>query len=184
MDQELLVGLDVFVVRDFLSADECEAFIEETEEEGYEPATISTPRGPVLDPSIRDNTRVMLDRDDWAEWLWERMSELDLPWIDGRPPVGLNERFRFYRYEFGQSFAPHYDGAYCTPDGTEQSELTVMVYLNEGFEGGETAIHDEGIDIEPERGMALFFLHGLYHEGVPVEEGRKYVLRTDLMYRR
>jgi saccharopine dehydrogenase (NAD+, L-lysine-forming) len=32
--------------------------------------------------------------------------------LHGRRPVGVNERFRCYRYEPGQRFAPHYDGAY------------------------------------------------------------------------
>jgi hypothetical protein len=30
--------------------------------------------------------------------------------------------------------------------------------------------------------MALVFLHLQLHEGAPVVEGRKYVLRTDVMY--
>ena len=33
-------------------------------------------------------------------------------------------------------------------------------------------------------GKALVFLHLLLHEGAPVTGGRKYALRTDVMYRR
>jgi hypothetical protein len=32
--------------------------------------------------------------------------------------------------------------------------------------------------------MALVFLHPLLHAGTPVRNGRKYVLRTDVMYAR
>ncbi len=61
-----------------------------------------------------------------------------------------------------------------------------MVYLNEAFEGGATRFflrepHGE-IDIVPQTGMALLFLHTLQHEGATVESGRKYVLRSDIMY--
>jgi prolyl 4-hydroxylase len=59
------------------------------------------------------------------------------------------------------------------------------VYLNDGFEGGETAFH-EGVHflrVTPERGKALVFYHRQIHEGMPVLRGRKYVLRTDVMYR-
>jgi len=35
----------------------------------------------------------------------------------------------------------------------------------------------------PERGKALVFYHRQVHEGTPVVRGRKYVLRTDVMYR-
>jgi hypothetical protein len=38
------------------------------------------------------------------------------------------------------------------------------------------------LEIKPERGMALVFVHRQLHEGAPVVQGRKYVLRTDVMY--
>ena len=66
-----------------------------------------------------------------------------------------------------------------------------QVYLNEGFDsadstgadstGGETTFETQ--NIVPAQGMALFFLHHLAHKGQPVLAGRKYVLRTDVMYR-
>jgi hypothetical protein len=34
-----------------------------------------------------------------------------------------------------------------------------------------------------ETGKALFFEHDVRHQGAPVERGRRYVLRTDVMYR-
>jgi hypothetical protein len=37
--------------------------------------------------------------------------------------------------------------------------------------------------VRPEPGKALVFYHYLSHEGAPVTAGRKYVLRTDVMYR-
>lgn len=57
-----------------------------------------------------------------------------------------------------------------------------MIYLNEGFGGGETTI--EEVTITPQQGRVLCFIHQLLHKGQPVTSGRKYVLRTDVMYRR
>jgi hypothetical protein len=67
-----------------------------------------------------------------------------------------------------------------------------MVYLNGECDGGETVIHFQGdgltfpdgaqLRVKPERGKALVFYHYLLHEGAPVLAGRKYVLRTDVMY--
>ncbi len=54
--------------------------------------------------------------------------------------------------------------------------------LNDGFEGGATAFDFD--KVVPEQGMALFFLHSLPHCGEPVIAGRKYVLRSDIMYAR
>lgn len=100
---------------------------------------------------------------------------------------GLNERFRFYRYDPGQSFKRHYDGSFHRPNG-EQSFLTLMVYLNAEFTGGQTVFYDAHdrlrARVEPAAGIALVFDHQLIHEGAPVESGRKYVLRTDVMFRR
>ena len=65
----------------------------------------------------------------------------------------------------------------------------MMIYLNDGFEGGETSFDDSYSDelfdpfqVTPRAGMALCFAHHVYHKGEPVLKGRKYVLRTDVMY--
>jgi hypothetical protein len=62
----------------------------------------------------------------------------------------------------------------------------IHVYLKEGFDsadstGDETVFETK--NIVPAQGLALFFTHHLAHKGQPVLEGRKYVLRTDVMYR-
>jgi len=183
MEQELLCDHDIFVVHDLLSAAACAAYIEETEHEEYTDAPVTTAQGPVWMPSVRNNRRVMLDREDWAEALWASVRTLSLPWEAGFEPCGLNERLRFYRYDPGQLFALHADGAYVRPGGGERSFYTVMVYLSEGCEGGDTVFPDLDVAVSPQRGMGLFFRHDLVHEGEVVTAGRKYVLRTDLMYR-
>ena len=61
-----------------------------------------------------------------------------------------------------------------------------MVYPNSDFVGGETRFYDQDrglrLTVRPARGMALGFEHLQLHEGSPVVSGRKYVLRTDVMY--
>ena len=99
--------------------------------------------------------------------------------------LNLNERFRYYRYDIGQTFRPHFDGSFDR-SRTEASFLTFMIYLNDGFEGGSTAFYHDGrprVSVTPRQGMALIFEHHQLHEGAPVESGRKYVLRSDVMYR-
>ena len=98
--------------------------------------------------------------------------------------VGANERFRCYRYKRGMRFAMHSDGAFYRSE-REQSWYTLMVYLNEEFEGGNTTFFVEPeVSIRPRTGMALLFQHPIVHEGSEVTSGVKYVVRTDLMYRR
>jgi hypothetical protein len=61
-----------------------------------------------------------------------------------------------------------------------RSFLTVILYLNEGYAGGETRFGD--LAVRPRAGMALLFPHELRHEGAEVTAGVKCVLRTDVMY--
>ena len=55
-----------------------------------------------------------------------------------------------------------------------------MIYLNDDFQDGETKF--EEFAIKPKKGAALFFIHQIRHMGGTVAKGRKYVLRTDVMY--
>lgn len=87
------------------------------------------------------------------------------------------------------------------PQPTQQTLLTFIVYLNEGFEGGETVFFPGGITgtnpprreevrVVPKTGMALvFFQAGQLnhrHEGAPhtSEDVQKFILRSDIAYQR
>jgi predicted 2-oxoglutarate/Fe(II)-dependent dioxygenase YbiX len=179
-----LNGEDIFVIENFFSPEECAEQIARCEAAGFEEAPITTGDGPVMVKDVRNNARVMIDDPAYAAVLFERARPF-LPVRLGRwRAVALNERLRYYRYDGGERFAPHYDGCFCRDNG-EQSHLTFMVYLNEGFEGGETIFYGYGgvLPVRPTRGTALVFVHRQLHEGAAVVSGRKYVLRSDVMYR-
>ncbi len=169
----------IFVLPSFLSSAECEHFISLSEEGGYEAATLSTTEGAVLQPDIRNNSRLIWDDFDLANQLWLRARPHIPLMLKGRQAVGFNERFRFYRYDVGQQFVGHVDAPFRRETG-EASQLTFLMYLNDDFEGGETTFDE--VSIKPQRGAALVFLHELFHEGTTLVRGRKYVLRTDVMY--
>jgi hypothetical protein len=185
MRKEQLEGDTIFVIHDFLPPEECERLIALSEKTGYEDAPITSGSGFVMRKDVRNNDRVMLDAPLLAADLWER-ARLFLPavWF-GWEVVGFNERIRFYRYGPGQKFASHTDGYYERDNG-ERSQLTFMAYLNGDCEGGATTFYRSRgrLDVQPERGKALVFAHKVLHEGTAVVGGRKYVLRTDVMYRR
>jgi prolyl 4-hydroxylase len=168
----------------FFTAEECDAMIARMEREGIAPAPVTTHRGPVMRPDIRNNDRASFDDPALASSLFERVRR-HVPEVlqASRRAVGCNERFRAYRYEPGQYFAPHYDGCFRR-SADEESLLTFLVYLNEGFAGGATRFLDFGVSIAPKKGMALLFQHHLLHEGAVLVSGTKYVLRSDVMYRR
>jgi len=118
--------------------------------------------------------------DDLANELWSQVQSYAPKSIGNSHAVGLNELFRFYRYEPGQQFKKHRDQSFIR-NNEEASYYTFMIYLNDGFKGGETKF--DNVAVAPSKGAALIFNHFLEHEGSEVIEGTKYVLRTDIMYR-
>lgn len=171
----------IFTVDNFMSEAECKQWIQFSEDTGYEEAKINAGGQQVLNQSIRNNERLIYDSVELAVELWERIKEFVPPETTFGKAIGLNERFRFYKYFPGQQFKPHQDGSYLR-NKHEWSSFTFMIYLNEDMTGGETRFLN--CSIEPKTGKALIFKHELIHEGCPVIEGMKYVLRTDVMYRR
>lgn len=182
---------DIFTVRGVLAPDECAAYIARSEAVGYGDAPVSTFAGPVVNKRMRSNDRVMVDDPPAAAALWDRLRPLVPARRGNWAACGLNERLRYYRYDPGQLFDWHFDGHFeRTPD--EHSALTVLLYLSAGFGGGATEFNflmsprvDDNpvVSVVPEAGMALVFAHRVLHRGAPVTAGRKYVLRTDVMYR-
>lgn len=173
----------------FLPPETCEALIARGEAIGFEQAPIGTEVGALIVPEVRNNARVILDDEALAGDLWARLAPA-WPAMFGTTwrAIGLNERLRFYRYHPGQRFDWHIDGHFARPTG-ERSFFTFMVYLNDGYAGGETIFSDRAERdhprhiVAPRQGMALLFRHILNHTGSAVERGCKYVLRSDVMYR-
>jgi prolyl 4-hydroxylase len=173
----------VLTIAGVLSPAECAGLIERIDQLGPTVAPITTPRGPVMRTDIRNNERVIFDDGELARELFARIEGALPSPLCGMRPAGANERFRCYRYQRGQRFAPHLDGHFQR-DAHERSLFTLMVYLNEGFDGGATAFHDDDLRVVPRAGMALLFQHAQLHEGCELIAGTKYVLRSDVMYRR
>ena len=167
-----------------MSKEECGALISLSEAAGYAGAPIE---GEFDGPfgfrvhNGRRNCRAAVEDRRLADVLWERLKRHVPGRVEGRAVVGLNERLRFYRYEAGHHFSAHTDGYYLRANG-ERSRLTLMVYLNENFTGGQTFFLQTERTITPQTGTLLLFSHHLWHAGRPVLQGRKYVLRTDVMY--
>jgi predicted 2-oxoglutarate/Fe(II)-dependent dioxygenase YbiX len=186
-----IIAENLFTVPEIFGPQECEDFIARGEGIGFGAASVSTAAGPRMMANVRNNDRVIFDNPALADSIWERIRSHVPQELDGATAVGLNERFRYYRYDPSQRFNAHRDGT-VKRSPSERSRLTFMVYLNDGFEGGQTVFYSEvrvnGLrqivaSVEPVRGLGLFFAHGWWHEGARVVSGRKYVLRTDVMYR-
>jgi prolyl 4-hydroxylase len=173
------VAPGIFTVDTLLEPSECQALIRTAEASGFDAAPIVSPAGARIDTNTRNNDRHVFDDEALSLDLWLRLQPFTPAMLNDRRPIGLNERFRIYRYVPGQKFAWHADAPFHRPSG-ELSLLTFMVYLNSGYEGGATRF--EAASVVGTTGLALIFQHGLVHEGSAVLNGTKYALRSDVMY--
>jgi len=122
--------------------------------------------------------------------------------------LGLNARWRVYRYEPGAVYRPHIDGAWpgsgLDPKtgkyvydvyGDRKSKMTFLIRLNDDFSGGSTTYYIPAPEpgfmnaraVSTPKGSVVCFPHGdaqgsLLHEGSEVTKGYKYVIRTDVLY--
>ncbi|MFL6658777.1 MAG: 2OG-Fe(II) oxygenase [Massilia sp.] len=174
------LGAGIFTIDNFLSADECRHYIALSERMGYQPSEVDLATGSRRLEEVRNNDRVLCDDVAMAAFLFERAEPFLPPELDGWALHGFNERLRFYRYGPGEYFKWHKDGTYVAAPGVE-SRLTFMIYLNVGFEGGDTQFRWDRV--QPDEGRVLVFPHRQSHQGAELMAGTKYVLRTDVMYR-
>ena len=178
----------IYVIPEFLNLSKCASLIKLSEEYGYEEATVSLPGKAQMMKGVRNNDRVIFEDSNLADQLFSKVRTFIPEIYNELPPHSLNERFRFYRYTPNQRFKRHIDGVQTS--GDRKSRVTMLMYLNDDLEGGETIFREKGVMpgsndeyiISPEAGMALLFRHKLWHEGAPVKNGSKYVLRTDVFY--
>ncbi len=170
---------------------DCDAILASAAGGPWLPATVNRQNGREVDARLRNNTVAVLHDRALAAEAFDRVEPHVPPTMTteierGRAELevaGIHLPLRIYRYEIDQFFGVHEDQSYFSDDGA-QSLLTFMVYLNDEFEGGGTEFVDQGELIVPKTGMALLFQHRVLHAGRPVTKGVKYVLRSDVLYRR
>lgn len=101
----------------------------------------------------------------------EHYSKILYPWAEKN--IKSRESFmHLLRYDETGHLPAHQD------QGVSTRVLSVLLYLNDDYEGGEIEFRHSGIKIKPEAGSVLFFPSNfLYvHEVYPVTKGPRYAL--------
>lgn len=96
-----------------------------------------------------------------------------------------HEKLQFQRYDVGQEYMHHYD--YFNHPGTKHITndriATMITYLNDDFEGGNTYFVKLGLSVQPVKGSTLYFEYKYInelnrqteHAGMPVTKGQKMI---------
>ena len=160
------------------SVDECQ-YLSDAAEPLFEPApTVEEYTGRLIRNPIRTSDTAVF------------------PWVGENPAIhALNRRIaaasrtdvmqgeplQVLRYRPGQEYKPHTD---AVPGLENQRIMTMLVYLNEDFEGGETEFSEAHLTIRPKRGEGLLFMNvdasgepdpSSLHAGLAVESGQKFL---------
>lgn len=143
-----------------------EAKISVRVEGGFNPATKpETRRASVLAPARKSELRQEFD---------EKMESLIKPLVKEVWGVSLKQHneTHFVRYVPGNYYTPHSDTGLHRND----RYFTVLCYLNDDFEGGQTSFPQLNYSISPRSGKAVIFPATYLHCAEPVSSGEKYVL--------
>eukprot|EP00732_Lithocolla_globosa_P004665 Lithocolla_globosa_v1_NODE_4417_length_1439_cov_14.143064.p1 type:complete len:294 gc:universal NODE_4417_length_1439_cov_14.143064:83-964(+) len=145
--------------------------------------------------------RCGVDDSVFAQWLQEQL----MPGIPRRYKVEVEDpalgpfsegewsfsfvfpRIQLFNYSVAGHFSVHHDGPiYYSPH--KRSLFTVLIYLNEEYEGGRTVVYTDDMkqsyEVPNNLGTAFTMLQRMKHQGSPVISGQKFALRCDLIYER
>ena len=77
------------------------------------------------------------------------------------------------KYSTGKSMGPHVDDY----NNGDDPNISVVLYLNDNYEGGEINFPNQNITIKPEAGSLVIFpsVEPYYHQSLPVISGIKYM---------
>lgn len=165
-------------VRALMTAAEC-AHLANSATDLLAPASVADPKtGRLVPHPVRTSDAAVLSP--LREDLVIRALNMRIAAIS-RTDVAQGEALTVLRYAPGQQFRLHSD---VLPAVRNQRVMTVLIYLNEGFSGGETVFPDHQLSIVPATGDAIIFdnvdargapLATARHAGEPVTAGVKWL---------
>lgn len=182
MDSPLVVVFD-----NVLSAEECELLIMMSKDRMQRSTILDVATGGDNVDVSRTSSGMFFEHGETPllVQIEKRMAEL-LNW-----PNASTEGLQMLRYEVGEEYRPHYDFFEPTDPGSVKSLAiggqrtgTLLLYLSEVEEGGETHFPNLNLRVAPRVGSAVYFeYHNYFHQldrrslhaGLPVVRGTKWV---------
>lgn len=179
----------IFAADGFIPDDACDWIVRRAQGRTGRATVYNPATGEALVDRARTNTSAEIPLAEWDLILLLVSAKIAATL---RVPLGVMEPTNFLHYEVGQEFVPHHD--YLDADEPGYAEdmarrgqrvSTFLIYLNQGFEGGETAFPRAGVRYKAPKGGALWF-HNVdasgrpdprtLHAGTPPTAGEKWIL--------
>jgi prolyl 4-hydroxylase len=176
----------MYEMDDFLTTAECDHIVEIAKKAQLHDSKVYSSKSDLYDTTVRKSEQAWLyDEDPVIRKMSEKVAKIT------RTDICLQEPLQVVHYHPGGFFRPHIDAC----DGNEEEckrmngnqgprHITVLVYLNDDYTGGETAFPKLGVTVTPKKGKAVVFhsvdsrgriLQDSQHGGNPVIQGEKWV---------
>ncbi len=217
----------ILTIDNVLPKDICSKLIKLCEEKGWNKSSVSGGgHGRTGREDPRTNSFCVIFDNDLASLLWKNIKnylEPNLAFLGENvyfnsnskgaewEPSFIFNKMRIYKYNPGEAFPEHIDYKVKrnvrinNNEFVQQSFMSLLVYLNDDFENGQTGywpdhngIHcrflrdvekqhskkDHQILIIPKQGRCVIQDQNILHEGLPTTKCVKYLLRTDIIHER
>jgi prolyl 4-hydroxylase len=173
---------------DFLTGDECDTLISLAQDR-LEPSNVYNESTDKPDQQYRISTQAWFKKG--SDAVVQKIDAFAAS-MSGLPDTH-HEELQVVKYEEGGFFSPHYDACYGKKDFCDRMNSeggprlwTFMVYLNDGFQGGETHFPKTDASVVPKKGKLIVFQNTMddedrsvikdsFHGGNPVQSGEKWI---------
>lgn len=176
------------VVPNFLTADKCDELVRFLSKRPTEDAKVEQlgPEPGALEQRL-DQQRVTKDvatgamRQTTIDIIIQAFQDVVTPYFNAS--IETLEEPAALKYEPGGKFDLHADSEHWSAAEqrwvrSHDRDYSVLLYLNDGYEGGAISFPNFKLQIQPQRGMLLTFPsdHRFTHEAEPLIAGERYVL--------
>lgn len=184
-------GYEVLEILNVLSPQECKDIISYSKAKGMNTSDVLSPTsssGTEVNNQYRDSMTAWLSDDEHP--LVMKLAKISEK-LTGLPREN-QEMIQVAFYQPNGKFNEHFDACvyddveYCAKmnNNAGQRRATLLLYLNDDFQGGETEFVSIGLKVKPETGKAILFwntdenekiLESSKHKGNPVANGEKWI---------
>lgn len=176
---------DVEEIPGFLTPEECQKIIELSNGKLF-PSKVYSQNDDLLSSDTRQSQQCWLtDENPIIKNISDKVKEYTKTYNNKQ------EQLQVVNYTKGGFFSPHYDACEGNADFCKRMDgdqgpriLTVLFYLNDDFEGGETIFPKINKLVKPQKGKAVIFrnvdkdgviIRQALHGGEPIKSGEKWI---------
>lgn len=187
------LGNEIFLVKNLLESYVCQHVIQVAESSQFEPAGILVA---AVDDQVRRNDMLRLGGSNALLNSTHQLLCTKLAIVQQLLFESYGVKFPYIepttilRYRQGQFYKRHIDNLLLASrfqevqQGIPTRDISIVGYLNDDFEGGETYFDRQNVKVQPEAGAVLvfpaYFTHP--HASLPVRSGQKYAFTSWLFH--